>query len=221
MLNNSSLWATPIATSNVDLGEEYNNELVELAKEWTEAKMNKDNLFKHATPGSIMMYKKTPAIKKLFETKIECVTEYLKTNYNLDIDDLGVSMHTFTNHETGGDWSLPHGHHGNQMICTYYPKVDISNPHPDQPKLAGHMLFYPPYAQMPDYMVRNVNSVHAIPLRTGTIVLLPGYILHSTVPFANSNEKYAFVTNIRFSKKIWDGTISSTGIEKRREFQNG
>jgi hypothetical protein len=219
-MNNMLLWPSPVMTDNADLGEDVNKELVELAKEWVDLKMNKEAHFKHAIPGSIMMYRKSEAIKKLFDLKLSYIEKYLDMNFKLTQDDVSLYTNTFTNYESGGEWSLPHGHHGNQMICTYYPRVDESQTHEQQPKLAGHMLFFPPFAHMPDYMVRNVRATCAIKLVTGTIVLFPGYLQHQTVPYANNNEKYAFITNVRFSKKEYEGIKTYTKIEEIKEFQS-
>jgi len=196
----SNLWPTKIMVGSIIKPDSWHEELAELARDYVETRMVKHTSgFKHAIPNNALLQYKSTALTEYFEI----LQDYFWT-YVMRVADLGPSditkptCHMFGNVEKRGEWSIPHAHHGNQCVITFYPKVtrDPQEPHP----YAGSMVFHNPRTMQSGFWARREKLFTPFKVETGTIVAFPGIAEHSTFPFFNEgSEKTALVCNIRFT----------------------
>jgi hypothetical protein len=194
-----SLWPVNVLTTTVDADPAWNIELAEIARDYSKNWMNRDHgPFKHSIPHSILMHYKSPAIWDLFQTVRMMVYNYISTFYGLtpqDIDEPRFNM--WGNTEGYREWSVPHAHHGNQMVVTYYPEVFR---HPDDDPKSGNFVFHNPKAIQSTFMARRETQFTPIVTKTGTLIAFPGNAPHSTFPmFHPESKKVALITNVRFT----------------------
>lgn len=197
------LWSTKIFRERLEMPEEWNNKLAELAVDYSENKMVKyDSGFKHAIPNNMLLKYKSKELSEYFNILIDFFWRYIETVAGLKPEDITKpKCHMFGNCEKRGQWSIPHAHHGNQVVITYYPKVTKvkEEPHP----YAGDMVFHNPRTVQSGFWARKEKLFTPLEISTGTLIAFPGVAQHSTFPFfCEGSEKNALVCNIRFTSML-------------------
>jgi hypothetical protein len=197
--NHNSLWTSYIHTIKYEVPNEINEPLAEIAREYVKKTFNFDVEFKHARPANVLLqYKHKSLIWLLNEIKLN-LTNYIKVHYDLNYEDLDVSVNMFANVDKYAEWSIPHAHQGNQVVITYYPYVNVSR---EAHKFAGSFIWHPTTTSAPDFMVRKEPAFFPHILETGSMVIFNGHAPHSTFPcFDKDDEKVALITNVRFKLK--------------------
>lgn len=194
------LWATKILKKKLEKDEKWNNKLAELAEKYVNEKMvHYPSGFKHAIPNNMLTHYKCNELDEYFKIVIDTFWSYIKNVAGLNANDITKPLcHMFGNMEKRGEWSIPHAHHGNQVVITYYPKVIRSKlePHPH----AGDLVFHNPRFMQSGFWARKENLFTPMNVNTGTLIVFPAIAQHSTFPlFCEDSAKYALVCNIRFS----------------------
>jgi hypothetical protein len=218
-----SLWPVRVRTGQLNLDPEVNAELARIAKEYSSAHMaHIDSGFKHNVTHNIYMHDPSPAVDVWFAKARELVELYLFEVAQITPADMTEPLfNCFGTQERRGRWTVPHAHHGNQVVITYYPEVirDPEEPHP----YAGSLFFQNPSYIQSGFWARKETGFTPIKVESGTVVIFPGYAPHSTSPFfCESSTKCALVTNVRFTGSL-EGDNPLTGyakvsaIEERRE----
>lgn len=196
----SYLWPTKIMMGTIRKDDAWHEELAEVARDYVETRMIKyDSGFKHAIPNNALLHYKSPALTEYFQILQDYFWTYMRQAAELSPQEITQPRcHMFGNVEVRGQWSVPHVHHGNQCVITFYPKVtrDSEEPHP----YAGSMVFHNPRTMQSGFWARKEKLFTPFKVETGTIVAFPGIAEHSTFPFFNEgSEKTALVCNIRFT----------------------
>lgn len=205
-----NLWPTQIRVFRVNKSDEWNRELVEIVDDFVATKMKHypQSGFKHTLPINVLTHYKTPAVAELFGMVKWAFWKYMGECAGITASEITPpTVNMFANREGRGQWSIPHTHHGNQCVITYYPRVDRS---PDEPHpYAGYLAFHNPTPSMPSYWARKWYLYSQIPTETGTLVCFPGNAEHSTFPFfEQASCKWALVSNWRFAP-VYEGGASS------------
>ena len=193
------LWSSYIHTIKYKQKDIVNNKLAEIAEKYCEETFNFDTDFKHSRPANVLLLYKDPSLVWLFnEVKLN-LFQYINQHYSIKEEDIDVDYNMWGNVEGFAEWSLPHAHHGNQLVITYYPYVNVDR---TAHKYAGSFCWHPTATYMPDFMVRKEPAFYPEILETGSMVIFNGYAPHSTFPSFNKNDKkVALITNIRFRLK--------------------
>jgi hypothetical protein len=194
------LWSTKIFVDKLDKSIEWNNKLAEIAEDYSESKMVKyASGFKHAIPNNMLLQYKSKELTEYFDILVEFFWRYIETVAGIKPEDITKpTCHMFGNVEKRGQWSIPHAHHGNQVVITYYPKVvrDKDEPHPS----AGDMVFHNPRFMQSGFWNRKEFLFTTMGVETGTLVAFPAIAEHSTFPlFCEGSSKHAIVCNVRFT----------------------
>lgn len=193
-----SIWPTKIKIKMLELTEAENDELAAIALEFSTQSMNRSGLFKFAVPRNILINNRSPVVMKFFGELKTMLAEYLLEGFDLRYEDISnVRFNTWGNVERATEWSIPHGHYSNQVVITYYPKIVRA---PDECDRAGRLVFHNPKPLIPAFMAHKERPIWVAPLQSGTLIAFPGNAAHSTFPFFQpGSEKFALITNIRFS----------------------
>jgi hypothetical protein len=195
----NSLWSSHIHCIKYNVDDEVNKDLADIARKHVKENFNFDVDFKHSKPANVLLLHKSKNLVWLFNEIKTNLMFYVRHHYNIMIEDLDVEYNMWGNVEKHTEWSLPHSHHGNQLVITYYPYVNVDR---TIHKYAGSFCWHPTTSYMPDFMVRKEPAFFPHVLETGSMVIFNGHAPHSTFPcFSKDDEKVAFVTNIRFRLK--------------------
>lgn len=199
----SNLWPTRILRGSIIKSESWHDELADIARDYSETKMVKyDSGFKHAIPNNLLLLSNSTVLTEYFEILQDYFWTYMMMAADIGPSDITTpKCHMFGNVEKRGQWSIPHAHHGNQCVITFYPKVtrDVEEPHP----YAGSMVFHNPRSMQSGFWARREHLFTPFKVETGSLVAFPGIAEHSTFPFFNDgSEKVALVCNIRFTGKL-------------------
>lgn len=194
------LFPTRILVDKLDKGREWNEVLANISEDYAKNKMvHHSSGFKHAIPNHMMNNYSDKELAEYFEIMMATFWKYIDWAAGLKPEDISPPIcHMFGNHEVRGQWSIPHAHHANQVVVTYYPKV-VRNPEEPHPH-AGKMVFHNPRTVQSGFWARKEVLYTPIDIESGTIVAFPACAEHSTFPFfCEGSAKHAIVCNIRFS----------------------
>lgn len=216
------LWPAKIEVFRINRDEAWNEELVKIVDDFvcTRVKTYASG-FKHTLPYNILTHYRSPALNDLFVHLQSVFWDYLRDCASLLPEDITPpTVNMFANKEGRGQHSIPHTHHGNQVVITYYPRV-IRQPAEPSP-LAGHMVFHTPTPSVPGFWARKENLFTPVKTETGTLVAFPGNAEHSTFPFAeHGSEKWALVSNWRFQAEYESDVSSYQKLDEVRSWQTG
>jgi hypothetical protein len=191
---------TKVMVERVTKDAAWNEALAEMVTDYSANKMvHYASGFKHAVPNHMLNNYEGLELKEYASIMMDTFWRYLKEAWELTPEDISEPVcHMFGNHETRGEWSIPHAHHANQVVVTYYPKIVVSpdEPHPH----AGKFVLYNPRTVQSGIFARREKLFTPINVESGTIIAFPAYAEHGTFPFfCAESHKYAIVTNIRFN----------------------
>jgi len=204
----NGLWTSFIHTAKYQVDEKINNTLADIARDHVEKTFNFDVDFKHSKPANVLLLYKDPALVWLFNEVKTNLFNYIGNHYQVKEEEIDVTYNMWGNVEGFAEWSLPHAHHGNQLVITYYPYVNVDR---TLHKYAGSFAWHPPATFIPDFMIRKEPAFFPHILETGSLVIFNGHTPHSTLPCFNKNdEKVALITNIRFTLKGSKKTYTSS-----------
>lgn len=208
-VSTARLWPVRIVSYRLDRGPEWNDELAAIVDDFVESRMKHcESGFKHTLPWNILTHYRSRPLTELFDTMQEVFWAYVGEQIGLapaDITPPAINM--FANRERRGEWCVPHTHHGNQVVITYYPKVVRAEPEPMP--LAGNVVFHMPTPSVPGYWARRENAFTPFCPETGTLIAFPGNAEHSTFPFFEpGNGKWSLVSNWRFAA-AYEGEASA------------
>lgn len=211
----NNLWTSHIHTIKYETDSEINKSLANIARDHVKKTFNFNGDFKHSKPANVLLLYKDKALLWLLNEVKSNLEHYIKVHYDVDYKDLDVDFNMWGNVEGYAEWSLPHAHHGNQLVITYYPHVNVDR---TIHKYAGSFAWHPTTNFMPDFMVRKEPAFFPHVLETGSMVIFSGHAPHSTFPcFNKDDEKVALITNIRFRLK--GGQKTYTPVEELEKLQ--
>lgn len=199
-----SLWPTNILKTRLDFTEAENQQLTEIGQDYFKINANSSTKFHHqGNAMSLMAQYRSPLLLRLLGHIEFQLGAYLSNFYPaVQMDELNIQYNTFVNHvDSNKQWSIPHYHLGNQLVATYYSQIEHGPEEEQGIGLPGAINFHDPRATHANWMIRTENKILSQNVSTGTLILFPGYVSHSTMPFFDSkSRKTALVTNIKFQK---------------------
>lgn len=217
-----SLWPTNIMIRQIPDLAPYNEELARVARDFFYQNVNESAAFAYrGNTASIMTEVRSSGLTQLFRVVQESVKSYLERFYpTVDPEELHFQYNSFVNvQNTSKKWSIPHAHVGNQLVATYYPRVQLGEKE-NPSTYPGALCFHDPRAVHANWMIRRDNKILNINPRNGTLVVFPGFANHSTFPFFDDeSEKLAIVTNVKFVPKSDLNRDQSFGAKEILAFQ--
>lgn len=199
-ISTARLWPVRIACYRLERDPQWNGELAAVVDDFVDSRMKHcESGFKHTLPWNILVHYRSGALAELFGVLQDAFWAYLREEIGLKSADITPpTVNMFANRERRGEWCIPHTHHGNQVVITYYPKVVRAAPEPMP--LAGSIVFHMPTPSVPGYWGRRENAFTPFRPETGTQIVFPGNAEHSTFPFFEpGNGKWSLVSNWRFA----------------------
>lgn len=219
------LFPTPVVTYQIEKSSEWNQALVNVVDDYVNNHMRAMDAsgFKASTPYNILANYKSPELLELFDLLTQAFWDYLGTKAGLTQNDINTpSVNMFGNREgfngSTVDFAIPHAHHGNQVVLTYYPRVirEAGELH----SLAGNFKFLNPLPLAAQFWARKVPNYKSISTQAGTLICFPGNALHATVPFFKpGSRKWALITNWQFAPKSAGEQSAYVKVDEIRQFQ--
>ena len=210
------LWTSHVHLIKYNQEDSVNKRLAEIAEQYCSETFNFESDFKHSKPANVLLLFKDPALIWLFNEIKFNLFNYIGNHYNIKEEEIDIKYNMWGNVEGYTEWSLPHAHHGNQLVITYYPYVNVDR---TKHRLAGSFAWHPTATTMPDFMVRKEPAFYPEILETGSMVIFNGHAPHSTFPLFNpGDKKVALITNIRFALK--GGKQTYTSSDDIMKYQN-
>lgn len=178
----TELWVTPILETMLDDHEAISNALLDLTSVDRSKNGPKFNLYDY--------FGDDPVLKN-FMAQIIDHAKVLTSKY-LNRTDLRLSR-SWVSRQLQGDYNEPHKHFGVALAAVYYVSI---------PEGSGALNLYDPRGGDPFWGNEVVNKrdgrIHRrVEVRTGKLVIFPGYLLHSTEPHMSKYPRVVFATNIK------------------------
>ena len=133
-----------------------------------------------------------PSLKKIKDTILEKMNQYIDTNYPPENEDLKfVITQSWINISKPGQWHHPHGHPNSLFSgCLYLNAV------PDVDKI--FFIKDEPYQRI-EYPFKGWNTFNSkewwIPVETGSIVIFPSYLRHRVAPNQSEHNRVSLSFN--------------------------
>lgn len=218
-----SLWPTNILQRRLAEGADFNRELTRIAREFQAEHFNFEGKFPYRSDSACLFsQRRSPALATLFRHVQESAYIYLSRFHpSIDLPATELLFTSFVNvQDKDKKWVNPHAHVESQFVVTYYCDVQLGKAE-DPEDSPGALCFQDPRNLMATWMMRKENPMLTVELQTGTLVVFPGYLRHSTFPlFDETSTKTAIVTNVRMRdrKDAYQGTLRTAA--EIMEWQN-
>ncbi|MDB4575326.1 putative 2OG-Fe(II) oxygenase [bacterium] len=190
-------WASPIFVKS-NLGtKEINNTLDAFGRDIYKEIYNPKGSFSHKTvnpPMETMV--KTPeqlaAVEWLRSEVIELAEQYVYAHGG-DLEDLVLECKTSINLQHSNCSVREHLHICSDLVAVYYPGVNVDMegeiPH------AGSLVFTDPRPVRSMYLLNTELDSRVIAPETGTLVIFPAHLRHSTIHYKNPDNSRLAITN--------------------------
>ncbi len=148
---------------------------------------NRSNHFGHVRHNMLDDHAETPVVQQLVRMVRKGVQEFLKTAYGYDHKGpIDMIAETFYQQRSGGEnvGIFTHTHQKSDMVCTYYPLVDLDEGCENTPLHSGSLRFYDPSGRGNRLWPNKVTgSWHEVQPREGSMVVFEGNIQHDSSYF--------------------------------------
>lgn len=193
-------WPSEIIHGRLFRSPSWNEELAGIVSDYCASfrQVSVQGTMTQGRPTNVLMhYRDRECVQKFYRLLELALGNYLNT--------VGVPRERMSNFrfltvaalEKRGVFTTPHNHAGAQLVITYYPKVVRAKDEPNPN--AGSLVFHPEAGMQFRYWRFADNAFYPIHTETGTLIVFPAHMTHSTFPlYCEESAKYALTTNVRF-----------------------
>lgn len=182
-----------------DMPETFNAALGEIAREGAKTHRvtdpsdprnlgNRSNHFGHVRHNLLNDHQDHSAVQTLIAMTRAAIREFLYKAYRFDYDGkVSMTAETFYQQRAGGEnvGIFTHTHLKSDLVCTYYPVVDLDEGFADAPLHSGALRFYDPAGKggrlwknfCPNHFI---GSWYQVIPGTGSMIVFEGHVPHDS-----------------------------------------
>lgn len=201
MVNIQQYWPVNIITEDVEISDEDNKELIEVARKYIEKYAHIPDVLDPNREGYNFLDDEAPIVRKL-EAHIKSRT-YLMMEAEGFIDPMKYQIEVVCSARMfhHGERAKAHNHRGCDYVAVYYADLDVVAEDENnflEPK--GRLLITDPIS-MRSRALNHTQNIDIVP-RPKFFIMHPSYLYHQSEPYLGQRERVFFVFVIRIVEQI-------------------
>jgi hypothetical protein len=199
------LWTTHMAMKNLS-GTVNNTELKRLSYDMHSKFKSKDkpNYYDRKRYNCFIEYQDNQHMRELANQAFLAVKQYLFDLYEETPDEYKLQIQGWAMIQGWGKHLLPHNHIGHHLAAVYYVEVPpiVESPIPN----SGALVLYNPDPINRGWMTKDTKNkdglINTIKVKTGDLVIFPGYVNHYVNPWFGQADRISIAMNFLVEREM-------------------